>query len=59
MITYVCWTVHETRHQCMTLCNATAVCNADGNWEPNTEDICTSESSDHESGTKIINISDS
>lgn len=53
IVTYVCWTVHETRHHCMcNEMNATAVCNDDGNWEPNAEDICmlTSESSDHESG---------
>ena len=59
VVTYVCWTVHETRPQCMcNEMNATAVCNDDGNWEPNSEDICTSdsdhESSDCESGINTI-----
>ena len=43
-VTYVCWTVdHNTQHQPM--CkqrNITAVCTAEGNWEPNynSHEIC-------------------
>ena len=60
VVTYVCWTVHETRHMHQCMCNemnATAVCNDDGNWKPNSEDICTppeSSFSDRESGIYIM-----
>ena len=41
MVTYVCWTVHQSQHQsiCQQM-NATAICNSKGNWEPNSENIC-------------------
>ena len=41
MVTFMCWTIHETRHQSMCKeMNATAICNAGGNWEPSMETIC-------------------
>ena len=41
MVTIVCWTVSEAEHQliCKEM-NATAICSAEGNWEPNLETIC-------------------
>ena len=37
-VTYVCWNVHQ-RGRCDDV-NVTAVCNKQGYWEPNTDDIC-------------------
>ena len=41
MVTCVCWTLTEAEHQpiCKEM-NITAVCSAEGNWEPNLETIC-------------------
>jgi hypothetical protein len=41
IVTYVCWTIDHTLHQPMCKqSNRTAVCTADGNWEPNSDNIC-------------------
>ena len=41
MVTFVCWTIHETMHQSMCKeTNISAICNANGNWERNLETIC-------------------
>ena len=40
-MTYVCWSVHQEDN--ISLCteiNTTAVCNKNGNWEPDSQDIC-------------------
>ena len=55
MVTLVCWTIHETRHQ-SAMCketNATAVFNAKGNWEPCLETIC---AEPFDSGISAIHI---
>lgn len=57
MVTLVCWTIHETRHQ-SAMCketNATAVFNAKGNWEPCLETIC---AEPFDSGISAIHIQD-
>ena len=41
MVTYVCWSVHQMEN--ISLCteiNTTAVCNKNGNWEPDSQDMC-------------------
>ena len=40
-MTYVCWNIHQRGHQsqCEEV-NVTAVCNKQGHWEPNADDIC-------------------
>ena len=40
-MTYVCWTVYQEEN--ISLCteiNSTAVCNNNGNWEPDSQDTC-------------------
>ena len=40
-VLYVCWTIDHTQHQ--PICkqrNITAVCTAEGIWEPNSHTIC-------------------
>ena len=41
IVTYVCWIVHQEEN--ISLCteiNTTAVCSKDGNWEPDSQDMC-------------------
>ena len=40
-VTYVCWNIDRTLYQPMCKqTNRTAVCTADGSWEPNSDNIC-------------------
>jgi hypothetical protein len=40
-VTYVCWTIDHTLYQPMCKqMNRTAVCTAEGSWEPNSDNIC-------------------
>jgi hypothetical protein len=49
-VTYVCWTIDHTLHQPMCKqSNRTAVCTAEGNWEPNSDNIC-----DESTGTILM-----
>jgi hypothetical protein len=40
-VTYTCWTIDRTLHQPMCKqSNRTAMCTAEGSWEPNSDNIC-------------------
>ena len=50
-MTYVCWSVHHEEN--ISLCteiNTTAICNKNGNWEPDSQDMCSVFSGNNPSG---------
>ena len=40
-MSYVCWTVYQEENTSLCIeINTTAVCNNNGNWEPDSQDMC-------------------
>ena len=40
-VTYICWNAQQTQYQpVLKQTNVTAVCNAEGIWEPDSDNIC-------------------